>query len=110
MKRYPRFRAFMAAFCITLILLLTGIGFVVADANTRRVTLGENAFPAVDLAAWEPDRLPAWVQEGFCLLPAPVRMLCWIPEATLALPRVWTDKENAPRLPSVAARQREESY
>lgn len=100
----------MAAFCITLIVLMTGLCCFIADVNTRRTAFSGNPLPDVDLSAWELDCLPDWVQQGFSLLPAPVRMLCWIPEAVgLALPREWDKQEHAPRLPSVAARQ-EEAY
>ena len=110
-KRYNRFRSFMIAFCITLLIWVTGLCFLIADVNTRRTTFSGSPLPDVDLSAWELDRLPDWVQRGFSLLPAPARMLCWIPETVgLAIPREWDRQEHAPRLPSVAARQQQEDY
>ena len=103
MTHFLRFRAFMAAFCMTLILFLTGIGCLVADVGTRRVTRGADALPLVDLAAWAPDRLPAWMQQGAWLLSAPVRLLCRLPQAAIAIPRMQTDAATSPRLSSVAA-------
>ena len=100
----------MAAFCITLMVTMTGLCFIIADANTRRTAFGGDPLPAINMAEWEIDRLPEWVQQGVNLLPAPLRMLCWIPEVVgLSLPREWSDREHAPRLPSVAARQQQEN-
>lgn len=103
MTHFSRFRTFMAAFCMTLILVLTGIGCLVADVGTRRVTRGADALPVVDLTAWAPDRLPSWMQQGAWLLSAPVRLLCRLPQAAIAIPRMQADAASAPRLSSVAA-------
>ncbi len=111
MKRYARFRSFIAAFCIMLILLLAGLAFFIADANTRRVAFGGDGLPDVHLEEWDINHLPDWVCKGFNLLPAPARLLCCIPETLgLALPRKWDEEEHAPRLPSVAAGHRQEGY
>lgn len=103
MTHYSHFRAFMAALCITLILLLTGIGCLVADVSTRRITHGADALPVADLTAWTPNHLPSWMQQGTWLLSAPMRLLCRLPQAAVTIPRMQADAASAPRLSSVAA-------
>lgn len=100
MKQYTRFQKFMAAFCITLIVLFTGTAFFVADSNTRMTAFGGEPLPAVDLNEWDLNHTPKWLREAFNLLPAPARMLCWIPEVLgLALPHELEEQAHAADAP-----------
>lgn len=103
MKRYTHFQKFMTAFCITLIVLFTGTAFFVADTNTRMTSLGGDPLPTVDLEEWDLNHTPAWLREAFNLLPAPARMLCWIPEVLgLALPHKLEERAHAADAPRFA--------
>lgn len=87
-KNQPRFRrlkAFGTAFCLTLCLLGMGVGFLVADYNTRKVTFGA-AEARQTLPAPEPGRTPlteeqeAWAGRLWTIIPARWRAAAWLTE------------------------------
>lgn len=77
-KRFRRLRAFAAAFCLTLCLLLFGSGLLWADVNTRAVAF-DDARVAYALDAG--DRLRTAAEEGMgggAFWPAPFRVWNWL--------------------------------
>lgn len=96
-SRYRWLRRFLAAFCVTLLAVLTVMGCVIADINTRRTALAEDPLTTttVEIGA---AALPAWAQKAVSLLPAEVRLLGLIPETLgLTIPREQDRQEYLPR-------------
>lgn len=96
-RRWRGVRAFFTAFSLTLCLLGMGIGFLVADYNTRRVTFGEGSLHIniqrlddgrLSVAAWgkEPevyeisDDVRAWSGRIWAMIPARWRVSTWLTE------------------------------
>ena len=105
-RRWQGIRAFFAAFSLTLCLLGMGIGFLVADYNTRRVTFGEGSLRIsiqklddgrLSVGTWgqEPavyeisDDMRAWSGRIWSMLPARWRVSTWLSE---------TERYYAPKL------------
>ena len=100
-KRFRRLKAFGTAFTLTLCLLTMGIGFLVADYNTRRMAFGEEELRTeirrlddgtLSLTAFGektilelPEDAQAWSGRLWTMLPARWRAALWVTEAERAL-------------------------
>ena len=90
-KRRSR-RAFLSAFTLTLCLLLTGAGFLIADYNTRLTGFGDETFTVgvqqdtpVGGDGEEPAvTAPGWMDTVWQLLPARWRAAAWLAEGEIA--------------------------
>ena len=84
-------RAFWCAFALTLCVLLTGAGFLVADYNTRLTGFGDVTLSAglqqeTPLDGEEEPVLtePGWLDAAWQLLPARWRVAVWVAEGEIA--------------------------
>lgn len=96
-SRYRWLRRFLAAFCVTLLAVLTGMGCVIADINTRRTSFPDDPWmtATVEIGAAS---LPEWAQKAVSLLPADWRLWGLIPETLgLTIPREQDRLEHLPR-------------
>lgn len=100
-NRFRRWKAFGTAFTLTLCLLTLGLGFLIADYNTRKVAFGEDSvrteFRRLDngklsvTALGEetvlelPEEAQKWSGRLWTMLPARWRATAWITEAERAL-------------------------
>lgn len=95
--RFAWLRRFLAAFCLSLLVVLTGMAFLIADMSTCQ-TLStpspvETASADVSIAA-----LPDWAQDIYALLPAPMRLWIRIPEVMgIWVPMEEDRQEHLPR-------------
>lgn len=82
-RRCLSIRTFLAAFNITLCVILIGGGFLVADVNTRAVTFGDGTLTYAVSAGDTLRQLPGGEGESAALwdlLPAPLRAVTWVLE------------------------------
>lgn len=82
-RRLLQVRTFLAAFNITLCVILIGGGFLVADINTRAVTFGDGTLSYAVSAGDALRQLPGGEEESAALwdlLPAPLRAVTWVLE------------------------------
>ena len=100
-NRFRRLKAFGTAFSLTLCLLTMGLGFLLADYNTRRVAFGEDSLRTefrrrddgkVSVTAFGeetvlelPEEAQMWVGRLWTMLPARWRAAAWVTEAERAL-------------------------
>lgn len=107
-SRYLWLRRFLAVFCVTLIVALAGVACAIADVNTRSTAFSVDPTVRMEVEAGTAS-LPEWAQRAMGLLPAPARLLGWLPEGVgITLPREQDRQRQLPRLPEVAKRQQAE--
>ena len=100
-NRFRRLKAFGTAFTLTLCLLTLGMGFLIADYNTRKVAFGEDNLRTefrrldngkVSVTAFGeetvlelPEEMQKWSGRLWTMLPARWRATAWITEAERAV-------------------------
>ena len=100
-NRFRRLKAFGTAFTLTLCLLTMGIGFLIADYNTRRMAFGEDDLRTevrrlddgkLSVTSYGketvlelPEEAQEWSGRLWTMLPARWRASLWLTEAERAL-------------------------